>query len=85
MATLQDISIGCRLEPWFAEIIRDPLSNGALSIVDGHIEGDWGRRYPVQDGILDLQLYGQNLGHSLAEWREGQDAYEAFADNCGRS
>jgi SAM-dependent methyltransferase len=74
------LSTGCRLDPWFSDVLRDPLSKDRLLIADGAVMSSWGRRYPAAHGILDLRLYGSENGVALREWSEGQIAYEAFSE-----
>jgi SAM-dependent methyltransferase len=76
-----DLSTGCRLEPWFSDVLRDPLSKDRLLVTDGNVTSSWGRRYPIAHGILDLRLYGSENGAVLREWSEGQLAYEEFSEH----
>ena len=77
----RDLSTGCRLEPWFNDVLRDPLSKDHLLIENGNMVSSWGRRYPVDHGILDLRLYGSENGAGMREWSRGQLAYEYFAEH----
>jgi SAM-dependent methyltransferase len=74
------LSRGCRLEPWFCDLLRDPLSKDHLLIANGNVTSSWGRNYPISHGILDFRLYGSESG-VLREWSEGQLAYEAFSEH----
>ncbi len=58
MKNLRDLSTGCRLEPWFSDVLRDPLSKDHLLVANENVVSSWGRRYPTVRGILDLRLYG---------------------------
>jgi len=77
---LSEIATACRLEPWFSDVLRDPLSKDRLSVTNGQVVSNWGRRYPVVHGFLDLRLFGSE-NTVLREWSEGQLAYEYFAEN----
>jgi SAM-dependent methyltransferase len=78
--SLSDLSTGCRLEPWFGKVLRDPLSKDHLLVANGSVRSSWGRSYPTDHGILDLRLYAEG-GVVLREWSEGQRAYEAFSEH----
>jgi len=79
MMSIGDLSTGCYLEPWFCDIIRDPLSKDHLILTDGKLKSSWSRFYSVNAGILDFRLDGQTDTAVLRDWQKGQGAYEAFA------
>jgi len=79
--SLRDLSTACRLEPWFNDVLRDPLAKDHLLVASGNVVSSWGRPYSTAHGILDLRLYGSEDGAVLREWSQGQLAYESFAEH----
>ena len=68
-----------KIESWCEQLIVDPLSKGPLRREGEYLLSDYGRKYPIIDGIYDLRVSRGNAGSSLSKWREGQKEYEKFA------
>lgn len=77
--TTEDVSGTVHLSPWVKEILRDPLSKSALDTRRDHLESDYGRTYPVVDGVYDLRLLTTQYGRASGEWVACQTEYEHFA------
>jgi SAM-dependent methyltransferase len=79
MTSISDLSTGCRLDSWFCDIIRDPLSKDRLDLAEDKLRSSWGHCYFVNAGILDFRFGGQMATAASSDWHSGQLAYEAFA------
>jgi ubiquinone/menaquinone biosynthesis C-methylase UbiE len=67
------------LSSWVYSLLRDPLSKSALKIRETFLESDYGRRYPVVDGIYDLRLLTTRYGRATEDWGTAQDEYEKYS------
>jgi SAM-dependent methyltransferase len=76
--------ISVKLDGWVREILCDPISKSRLTIESGWLISDYGRRYPIVDGIYDLRALNANAGSVAAEWKSGQHAYEKWSDGLAR-
>lgn len=72
------IALPVKLDDWAASLLVDPLSKTSLTFsVDGsYLESDYGRRYPVADGICDLRLLNHETTPDQKGWRQSQLHYE---------
>jgi len=66
--------------PWVQEILRDPLSKSVLRVEGDWLVSDYGRRYPIRDGVYDLRLLTTNCGRLSQAWAEGQTEYERLSN-----
>src|ERR1700733_6317225 len=67
------------LSSWVRGVLRDPLSKSALIVHEDCLESEYGRKYPVVDGIYDLRLLTTQYGHGVRQWAACQTEYENFA------
>jgi len=67
------------LSPWIHDVLRDPLSKTHLIAREDCLESEYGRLYPLVDGIYDLRLLTTKYGHGTSEWAVSQDEYEKFS------
>jgi O-antigen/teichoic acid export membrane protein/SAM-dependent methyltransferase len=72
-------SKGVHLSSWVLDVLRDPLSKSVLKVRDEGLESEYGRTYPIVDGIYDLRLLTTQYGHGIGDWAVCQTEYENFA------
>jgi SAM-dependent methyltransferase len=71
-----------KLDTWVKEIIVDPLSKEPL-VIDGKkncLVSPYGRKYPISGELFDLRLLNNETTPDQKVWKEGQRAYERWAD-----
>lgn len=75
-----------KLNKWVKEIIVDPLSKQPLSIAeDGdYLLSQYGRKYPVVEGIYDLRLLNNETTNDQKLWKDGQITYEKYHFNLAQ-
>jgi SAM-dependent methyltransferase len=71
-------TIHVELAPWVLQIVCDPLSKSRLEIGQNECVSDYGRTYPIKNGVPDLRLLTAHVGLIGQAWKEGQDAYESW-------
>jgi SAM-dependent methyltransferase len=76
--------ITVKVDGWVGEILRDPISKSPLKIEPDWLVSDYGRRYPILDGVYDLRALTYFPGSVGAEWKSGQEAYEKWSDNLAQ-
>lgn len=78
-------STSCLLEPWFVDILRDPLSKECLAFEPPNaLKSSYGRRYGISGGVWDFRLFSSDVARQ-AIWSEGQQAYEEYSKNVSGS
>ncbi|MBE9467752.1 MAG: class I SAM-dependent methyltransferase [Bacteroidetes bacterium] len=69
-----------KLDSWVKEIIVDPLSKGNLVEENNHLVSNYGRYYPITNGICDFRLFNNNTTEEQKLWKKGQLHYEHLAE-----
>lgn len=72
------VPLKVKTDAWVITVLRDPLSKTALKVLPDRLVSDYGRTYPLRDGVFDLRLLTASPGKFAAAWRAGQEAYERF-------
>jgi ubiquinone/menaquinone biosynthesis C-methylase UbiE len=67
-----------KLDAWVLDILRDPLDKSQLSLRGDSLVSDYGRIYPVSDGVFDLRPLSMRYGAGSEKWRSGQNSFEKF-------
>jgi ubiquinone/menaquinone biosynthesis C-methylase UbiE len=74
-----------KVDPWVQDILCDPLGKSKLTINSDCLVSDYGRRYPVVEGVYDLRLLTAHSGSIATEWESGQVAYEEWSANLAKN
>ena len=67
------------LDPWVQAVLCDPLSKTPLRREGDALVSDYGRSYPIVNGMYDLRLLTRSRGSLAKRWRSGQDGYERWS------
>lgn len=76
--------ITVKLDPWVHQILRDPIGKSPLKIEGDRLVSDYGRSYPIVDGVYDLRALDSHRGSTGTLWKRGQDAYEKWSGALAR-
>jgi SAM-dependent methyltransferase len=71
--------IPVKLDAWAREILCDPISKTRLRIEQDCVVSDYGRRYPLVDGVFDLRALTSFIGGVGELWHRGQADYERWS------
>ena len=65
-----------KVDPWVHGILCDPVSKSPLRLDRDFMVSDYGRRYPVVEGVYDLRALTSRTGLVSELWHLGQGQYE---------
>lgn len=67
-----------QLDAFGRSVVGDPLDKSPLNFDSDFAYANYGRRYPIRDGILDCRLLPTRTTHEQRVWLEGQVEFEQW-------
>lgn len=72
------------LDDWARSLLVDPVGKSPLEFRKDAVCSDYGRCYPIRDGIIDFRPFSASVGEHADTWETGQMAYESWSDTLAQ-